>query len=463
MSSIFGILDMAGTALLTHQEAINVTGNNIANVNTPGYSRQRLILSPRVTSNSALGLIGNGVEGEGIERIYDRFVGVQINNENQSLGRWEAQKQILESIEVIFDESSGMGLSEAMNEFWNAWQDLSMNPSGQIEREVLISISENLTAIFNQKHADLESSQQGLDANIEGAVEEVNRLVAQIADLNQKIIDIELNGASANEYRDQRDLALKELSELIDISTFEDANGAVKVTLNGGLTLVDGISHRSLSTQINPATGLLDVLWVGSDGSTMDITSSISGGKLLGWLEVRDVAIPDYLTRLNDLASTLMQEVNALHSAGFGLDESTGYDFFTGTDASDIQVNIDLVNDANLIAAAPDLAGVPGDSSNALAIADLQNRLTMNGGTTTFDDYYGTLVSNVGSDVLSVNANYEHQFEMVTHFENYRESISGVNLDEEMVNLVKFQSAYDAAARLVTTTDEMIQTVLGMI
>jgi flagellar hook-associated protein 1 FlgK len=350
-----------------------------------------------------------------------------------------------------------------MNEFWNAWQDLSMNPSGQIEREVLISISENLTAIFNQKHADLESSQQGLDANIEGAVEEVNRLVAQIADLNQKIIDIELNGASANEYRDQRDLALKELSELIDISTFEDANGAVKVTLNGGLTLVDGISHRSLSTQINPATGLLDVLWVGSDGSTMDITSSISGGKLLGWLEVRDVAIPDYLTRLNDLASTLMQEVNALHSAGFGLDESTGYDFFTGTDASDIQVNIDLVNDANLIAAAPDLAGVPGDSSNALAIADLQNRLTMNGGTTTFDDYYGTLVSNVGSDVLSVNANYEHQFEMVTHFENYRESISGVNLDEEMVNLVKFQSAYDAAARLVTTTDEMIQTVLGMI
>jgi flagellar hook-associated protein 1 FlgK len=454
---------MAENALLTHQQAINVTGNNIANVNTPGYSRQRLILSPRVISNSALGIIGNGVEAVEVQRIYDRFIGVQINNENQSLGRWAAQKQILDSIEVIFNESSGTGLSEAMNEFWNAWQDLSMNPSGQTEREVLVSISENLASIFNQKHADLKSSQQGIDANIKGAVEEVNQLAAQIADLNQKIINAESNGTPASEYRDQRDLALKELSELIDASTFEDTNGAVKVTLNGGFTLVDGISHRSLSTQINSSTGLLDVLWAGNDSSTVDITSSISGGKLMGWLEVRDGTIPDYLTQLNDLASTLMQEVNALHSTGFGLDESTGYDFFTGTDASDIQVNVDLINDVNRIAAASDLSGVPGDGSNSIAIANLQNKLTMNGGTTTFDDYYNTLVSNVGSEVRKINTNYEHQFEMVTHFENYRESISGVNLDEEMVNLVKFQSAYDAAAKLITTTDEMIQTVLGMI
>jgi len=463
MSSIFGILDMAGTALLTHQQAINITGNNIANVNTPGYSRQRLILSPRVMSNSALGLIGNGVTGQGIERIYDRFIGVQINNESQSLGRWEAQKQILETIEVIFNESSGMGLSEAMNEFWNAWQDLSVTPSGQNERQVLITMGEILATTFKQKHDDLTSAQREIDANIKGAVQEINKMLEDIADLNQKIIDSEAAGSTANEFRDQRDLVLKELSELIDVSSFEDANGAIKVTLNSGRTLVEGIHPRSLSTQVNPATGLLDVLWVDINGSPVDITNSIAGGKLQGWLEVRDVTIGDYLTRLNDLAATLIQEVNALHSTGFGLDESTGYDFFTGTDASDIEVTIDLVNDVNLIAAADTLAGVPGDNSNAIEIANLKNALTMNGGAETFDDYYSSLVCDVGSEINTVSGYYQHQADMVMQLENYRESVSGVSLDEEMVNLVKFQSAYDACAKMITTTDELLQTVLNMV
>jgi flagellar hook-associated protein 1 FlgK len=454
---------MAGSALLTQQQAINITGNNIANVNTPGYSRQRLILSSRVVPYSALGVIGNGVNAVKVERIYDRFIGLQIYNESQSMGRWEAQKQILESVEVIFDESYGAGLNQAMNDFWNAWQDLSMNPTDQIERDVLISMSEIMATAFNQKYADLESAQHGIDANIKGGVEKINQLLAQVADLNQKIIQSETTVSTANEYRDQRDLVLRELSSLIDMNSFEDASGAVKVMLSGGRTLVDGSFHRSLSTQTNLSTGLLDVLWVGSDGSTVDITRSIAGGKLQGWLETRDVTIEDYLTRLNDLASTLIQEVNNLHSTGFGLDESTGYDFFTGTDASDIQINVDLVNDVNRIAAASDLLSVPGDSSNAIAILNLQNATIMNGGTTTFGDYYNTLVSNVGSEINKVSAYHQHQTDMVMQLDNYRESVSGVNMDEEMVNLVKFQSAYDAAAKLITTTDEMLQTVLSMI
>jgi flagellar hook-associated protein 1 FlgK len=454
---------MAGNALLTHQQAMNVTGNNIANVNTPGYSRQRLILSPRMISNSALGLIGNGVDGQGVERIYDRFVGVQINNESQNLGRWEAQKQVLEGIEVVFNESLGAGLSEAMSEFWNAWQDLGVSPRGQNERQVLITKGEILATAFRQKHVDLTSAQREIDANIKGAVQEINRMLEDIADLNQKIIESEATGSTANEFRDQRELVLKELSELIDMSSFEDANGAIKVTLNSGRTLVEGIHPRSLSTQVNPATGLLDVLWVDINGGTVDITNDIAGGKLQGWREVRDVTIGDYLTRLNDLAATLMQEVNALHSTGFGLDESTGYDFFTGTDASDIEVTIDLVNDVNLIAASDTLGGVPGNSHNAIEIAELQNALAMNGGAETFDDYYNRMVGDVGSEINKVGGYYQHQADMVTQLENYRESISGVNLDEEMVNLIKFQSAYDASAKMITATDELLQTVLSMV
>jgi len=463
MSSIYGILNMASRALMAHQQSINVTGNNIANVNTPGYSRQRLMLSTSDPLHSPIGTIGNGVYAVGVERIYDRFIGVQINTENQSLGRWAAQKQVMAGVEIIFDESRGFGLSQAISDYFSAWQELSMDPDGITERQMLISKGEALASSFNQKYAELESAQKSIDMDIHGAVENISQISAQIADLNAKIVNSEISGHTANEYRDQRDLALKELSELIDISTFEDQSGSVKVTLNGGRTLVDGKTYHKLSTQVNPGTGLFDVMWHHHDGSAVDITGNITGGKMQGWLEARDVTLQDYMTRLNDLAIAIRDEVNREHRGGFGLDESTNIDFFTGTDASDIQVNLSVVNDHNLIAAASDIDSLPGDGGNAVDIADLQNLAILNGGTVTFDEYYNALVSDVGSEVVQIDAYYQHQFDMLTQLENYRESISGVSLDEEMVNLVKFQSAYDASAKLITTTDELIQTVLNMV
>lgn len=463
MANIYGILNMAGNALLAHQQAINVAGNNIANVNTPGYSRQRLILTSNRPQDSSIGPIGNGLQAVKVERVYDRFIGLQMSYENQALGRWKAQQQVLQGVEIIFDESAGFGLSQAMDEYFTTWQDVSMKPSGMNERQVLISKAETLAYTFNQKYAHLEAAQKSIDTDINGAVTTINGLSARIADLNQKIIETEATGYTANEYRDQRDLAVKELSELIGISSFEKAGGAVNVTLNGGQTLIDGKSYYSLSTQVNPASGLLDVLWVGGDGVTTDITGNIAGGKLYGWLEARDVTISDYMTRVNELAAEMMQEVNDAHSIGFGLDESTGNAFFTGTDASDMAVNVDLVNDSNLIAAATDINSLPGDARNAVIIANLQNKTVLNGDTATFGEFYNALVSDVGNEVLQIDAYYSHQFDMVTQLENYRESISGVSLDEEMVNLVKFQSAYDASAKLISITDELIQTVLGMI
>lgn len=463
MTNINGILNMAGNALLAHQQAINTAGNNIANVNTPGYSRQRLILASSQPQLSSLGLLGNGVQALRVERVYDRFVGVQINNESQSLGRWQAQQQVLEGVEIIFNESDGLGMSQAISDYFNAWQDLSMDPEGDIQRQMVISKGEVLANTFKQKYSAVQSTQRSIDADIRGAVATINQLTAQIEDLNRKIIDTESTGNPANEYRDQRDLALKELSSLIEISSFEDQTGAVKVSMVGGRTLVEGVTHRSLTTQVNPTSGLLEVHWVSTDTSTVDITGSISGGKVGGWLQARDVTLQDYLTRLDDLADAIIQEVNAAHSVGYGLDNSSGYDFFTGTDASDMEVNVDLINDLNLIAASPDLAGVPGDGGNALILANLQHKAVLNGNSATFAEFYSTLVNDVGNEILAVNAYYQHQSDMVMQLENYRESISGVSLDEEMVNLVKFQSAYDASAKLISIADELIQTVLGII
>jgi flagellar hook-associated protein 1 len=464
MTAIYSVMSLAGKALLTHQKAINVTANNIANVNTPGYSRQKLILATSTPSLSNIGLMGTGVEAVGIERIYDRFLGLQINTETESLGRWQAQKDVLDEVEIIFDESVDFGLSQSLNDFWNAWQDLTNNPSGYNERLVLQAKSEVLANTFQRIYSDLQSAQRGIDARIEGTIEEINRLSREIADLNQKIMETEAGGYRANDYRDKRDAALKELAQRIDISTFEDASGRVAVSVADGRTLVEGNSFRSLATADND--GHKNIQWVADDGTFVDITASITGGRLKGWIDGRDVSIADYLSQLDMLAQGIADAVNSLHQGGYGLDGSTGNDFFVisaANAAAGIQINPAIVDNLDLIAAASSSLGIPGDNGNALAIADLQQALTMNGNAVTFDDYFHSLVAQVGEQVQRTNAYYSHQAEMVVQLENRRESISGVSLDEEMMNLIKFQHAYNAAAKLVATADELMQTVLNMI
>ncbi len=560
MTDIYGIMSLAGSALLTQQKAINVTGNNIANVNTPGYSRQKLILQNQTPLQSSVGPMGNGVDALSVERVYDRFLGIQINNESENLGRWEAEKGGLEMAEVIFNESGDFGLNKSLSDFWGAWQNLTNDPSGYNERVVVQARSDVMAGNFNRIYADLHKIQEGLDASIGGAVAEINQISRQVADLNDKIMMIEANGQNANDFRDQRDLALKQMSELIDINTFENADGQVTVTVGASQNLVENNTSRNLSTQVN-GFGYKDVVWTDADGSTVNISDNIDNGKLKGWLEARDVDIRSYQRQLDILAEGLMERVNTLHQAGWGLDGSTGNDFFNGmatasgnldslltitaepggtgniritlmgggtagaetvtTDpatgdiqiaiengvstggqiaaalqahsginsvvaaapaaawdlsagtnnavlgggnsAETIQVNTAISNDLDLIAASSALGSIPGNNDQAIAIANLQHSLTMNGNSSTFEDYYNSLVSQVGGDLQSADGYFTHQSNMVVQLENRRESISGVSLDEEMVNLIKFQTAYDAAAKLITTADELLQTVLNMV
>ena len=560
MTDLWGIMSVAGSALLAHQKAISVTGNNIANVNTPGYSRQKLILENNTPVLSSAGSMGSGVDAVSVERVYDRFLGLQINGESETLGRWEAQMGGLELAEGIFDESGEFGLSQSLNQFFGAWQDVTNNPSGYNERVVLQARSEVMTGTFNRIYSDLERAQAGFDASIEGAVVEINQLSQQIAELNQKIMEDEASGYTANDYRDQRDLVVKQLAGLIDINSFEDATGRVTVSVGAGQTLVEGNLSRNLTTQVN-GFGFKDIALVEPGGTSVDITADISNGKLKGWLEVRDMDIRGYKRQLDTLAETMTTRVNNLHQAGWGLDGSNGNDFFTGistasgsmgpltnitaaaggtgnirvtvvggglvatpsmttdSDTGDIQIviqdgattegqiaallqthtgiasvtaaapgsawdlsagtnsevlaggssaegfqlNAAISNDLDLIAASLTNTGIPGDNSQAINIANLQHALTMNSNSSTFENYYNSLVSTVGGTLQSADAYYTHQSSMVVQLENRRESISGVSLDEEMINLVKFQTAYDAAAKLIATTDELLQTILNMV
>jgi flagellar hook-associated protein 1 FlgK len=338
MANIIGLLDIGKSALLTHQQSINVTGHNIANVNTPGYTRQRVNLAANSPLDSSPGQMGDGVVAVDIQRVYDRYVSGRINTEQQGLGRWEAQKNAMESVEIVFDEAGGYGLSGSMAEFWNAWQDLSNNPSGHTERVSLLSKSVSLTSAFNNTAAGLQQQQVDLDAAIRGAVGDINALATEIADLNRKIGEIETGVQNANDLRDRRDLLVTRLAELVDVGTFEDGQGRVTVSVANGRPLVENGQAWHLGTAPN-AAGHQDVTWIDSSGTAVDITANINGGKLKGWIEVRDAAIPDYLARLDELAGELANGVNALHTAGFDLNGTAGQVFFSGSTAADIGLN----------------------------------------------------------------------------------------------------------------------------
>jgi flagellar hook-associated protein 1 FlgK len=301
-----------------------------------------------------------------------------------------------------------------------------------------------------------------LDTNIKGSVSEINRIADQIAALNQQIANIEIGGQNANDLRDERDLLLNELSSMIDTTTSEDSDGKVTVLVNGGRPLVQNDVSWHLSTETN-SLGLQDIVWLDGAGNSVNLTDTISGGKMKGWLEVRDVVVPGYLNNFDDLANEIRLRVNNLHSSGFGLDGSTGNAFFIGTSASDISVNPNILADVDLIAAAGAAAGIPGDNSMAIAIAGLQNELTMSGNTTTFSDFYNSMVSDLGNAVQESSINYERQSAVVNHLNNYRESVSGVSIEEEMVNLIRFQHAYEAAAKLISTADELLETLISMV
>ena len=464
MTTIFGSLNIGRTALSVQQTAINVTGHNIANVNTEGYTRQRVNMESTSSSGYATGTIGTGVGIENVERIFDKFVQNQISSQNQELGYWEGMKEYLDQVEIVFNEANGVGISTAMDDFWNAWNDVANNPSGYVERISLLSKSSTMAMTFNQSHDSLTRLQDHISGGIEAALNDVNLKAGQVKDLNQQILQMEGSGQTANDLRDQRDLLVKEISRLIDVNTSEDSNGNVNVFTSDGHPLVSGTYSWTLSTAVDPASPLQDdIIWNGGDGTTVDITGSITGGKIKGMLDVRDSVIPEYVDRLNQLAGSVIDGVNTLHGSGSDLNGDDGGVFFNAPGASDAAKTIAVaIEDTDLIAAAASGEGAGGNFT-ALSIAELQNSLSMETGTATFGDFYRSLVSEVGNAVSSANNNLSNKTAMIDQLENYRESISGVSLDEEMVNLVKYQHAYDAAAKLISTVDEMLDSLLNLI
>ena len=458
MANIYGILHIGRQALSAQQEALNVTAHNIANVNTEGYSRQRVVMETTAPITTSAGQVGTGVAASGVERVYDRYLAQQMSAENETFGRWEAQKNGLERAEVVFNEASGYGLNQVMSDFWDSWQDLVNNPSGAAEREMVAWSGENLALNFERIHNDLSQIQNDMNSYVSQTVDGINFKAEQIAGINEKIVKIETSEGNANDLRDERDVWVKELAEMIDITYYEADNGSYTIELGDGGILVEGATTNALATETN-GSGFEDVIW--EDGGA---AVPISNGKLKGYMEVRDVAIPGYQDDLEELSEEIKDAVNGIHENGYGLDGSTGNAFFTGSlSGNDFSVNPVVSEDVTKIAASGTLEGVPGDNQNAIEIAELQNGLKMNGDTATFDDFYNGVVSGVGVDVQQAHSSYDHQEAMVNYLDDYREAVSGVSLDEEMVNMLQFENAYQAAARVISSVEKMLETLVSIV
>jgi flagellar hook-associated protein 1 FlgK len=463
--SISSTLSIAAQALKAQQLAIQTTGHNLANSATPGFSRQRVDLVSAFPSFEGGVFLGQGVDVAGVQRVVDKFTEAELLSLNSSVGYADAQSQALGNVQDAFPTSGG--IDAALSAFFGALSDVANNPSGTAERVSLVGKANALGNALSQTRQIVGSEQQNIDQSIKDAAQQVNTLASQIATLNGEISTTEIRGESANDFRDQRQSLLQKLTNLTGATVREDANGEVTVTV-GGLLLVGGVRFASLQTDIIGAGGLHNVTYVTPGGESLDATSLFSQGKIGSLLNLRDSQLPSMIDRLDQLAKTLVDQVNAQHALGFDLTGTAGGDFFTpimatAGAAANVQVDSAIAADPRRIAAATAADTVPGDNRNAQALVNLQSTTFAALGNLTLQDSFLSLVGDVGSRVQIAQNQSTFQQALLTQTQARRESVSGVNIDEEMTKLIEFQRAFESSSMMVRTADQMYQSIIDMV
>lgn len=487
MRATFAGLEIARRSLLTQRQALDVTGHNIANANTPGYSRQvaqmtatRPFSPPTFSSPTTAGQMGTGVQVQQVKRMTDSFVQFQINQESRQAGYWEKRMQILEELELTFLEPSQVGIRHALDAFWESLQDLSLNPESQstrvVVRERALLLTENIRSTYDR----LEPLRQQLDSKLRSNTARINSLAERIASLNREIVAVKVKGDQPNDLMDARDALVEELANLVDITVAERPRGDIAVSI-GGVSLVDGSTTRRIIAQRTGDEGFVELRWEG-----LESLVTVRSGEMAALLEGRDVIIPNYMDELNQFARTFIQAFNEVHRQGYGLHDvfdpndydpsdpnqtppqPPGRNFFKDLSDEDptyldnaakvIALDDSILADAANIAASRN--GSEGDGGNAQRLAEVMNARIYHDGAATPNEFLGSLVSGLGVQTEKARQMMEHQETVMGYLERMRSSVSGVSLDEEMTNLIMFQHAYTAASRLATVMDEAIDVII---
>jgi len=577
MTTLFGILETGSRALFSQQTGLAVTGNNIANVNTPGFSRQRVNLVTVADLDVFPLPMGQGVKVASIERFRSDFLDFQIRNESSSLGFFEEMVDVFQQMETILSdpiiaptsqigETEEAGLNATLIRFFESFQELSLEPESTAVRAAVRETAITLTSTFNVIDQELSSLRLDLNRRLEAVADEINALLDSIFEINSQIVRLEIEpNANANNLRDQRDLFITQLSRLVPLSTTEEESGAVNVAIFG-INAVQALSVNHLIAQPREADpdGVMNILMENGEGQILN--NQIRSGQLGALLQARESVIPEFEDSLDELARTLIEQVNFIHSgsagqngfeqlggevavadptdllgvaglefevqagsfdivvrdsngdvvntytiavdpavddlnalaaaidaadgvvgggdlvtslsatnqleitAGAGLTftfqgDSSGVlsalgvnTFFSGSDAGTIELSQLIQDDISFIAASAD--GAPGNNESALRIAQLRDAQVLVGGTADFNEFYQGMVASLGTQGRRMAQLEANTSLLVESFEIRQEEVAGVSLDEETVNLLKFQRAFTAASRYITSVDELVETVV---
>lgn len=481
MRSTFFGLEIGYRGLVAHQKSLDITGHNMTNASTPGYSRQRCEITetypftyPGLNRPYSAGQIGTGVEVTSVLRIRDQLIDVQIQQETMMLGYWESRRDMLDQAELILNEPADSNIRTSVDKFWTALQNLANDVTSIPARSELRQQTLAMTATIREDYARIQNLREDANQRIVNYVTDINKIATEIADLNDQIGKVCALGDNPNDLMDKRDLLVEELSKMINVSYTTDSLNRIKVTVKG-VDLVDGSTANKIITVPNPDDpGMVTLEWYNPEHLQPSLPVEVTGGNLKGLLEMRDQDIPKMLNDLNTFAGTLIARVNALHSTGYGLDGSTGFNFFKGTNAIDIDLADELQDETIVpgdstqrgllrIACSDSPLTAPGDGNNKNieAIYELKHLKVFNANTTTIGDFLGTFVNEIGGKSSVARVKAEHQTLLIQNLDTRRQSISGVSMDEEMTNMVKFQQGYNAAAKIISTMDELLDVVIN--
>lgn len=474
---IFGF-NSAVRGLLASQRALYTTNHNVDNANTKGYSRQQI--DQRATNPflmPGIGFLGTGTEVYNVQRVRDSFVDFKYWNEMAPKGEWEVKKNALVEIEKLMGEPSNSSFRQYMDDFYSSLDEMSKNPSDIAYREPVRENAVAFTRHIQETAKRLQDTKKETEYEIETKIKHVNSLSERIAGLNRQIYSQEIDGKQANDLRDRRELLVDDLSKILNVRVTESSDGKYDVSVSG-ISIVDHLNTNKISFK-KPEAGTKDtynILW--ENGGDANIKS----GELKGLLDMVQGdgegnnyrGIPYYMDQLNQFAKGFADKFNKLHTEGYGLNSDiNGIDFFTYTSdneaAATLTLSDEILDDIRNIAAASISGGSAEDNGNLLALVkqrEIKDFFSGDVSQGTPDDFIKAMLSSMAVDSLQAKRIYATQELMQKNIETKRSSISGVSLEEEMADMVRFQHVYVAASKMVSTMDMLLDVTvnrLGMV
>ncbi len=453
MGGLLSTLLTGVQALDANQAALEATSNNIANANTPGYTREVPQFSENAETFSGGTASGGGVSLDGISSVRDELLYLEMQQQTAQQDSASTQSSLLSQVQTSF-ASNGEDLSSTLSAFSSSLAQLSANPSNAAVRQSVLSAAQNLASSFKSTASNLSSVQTSADQQVTQTVSQINTLTQQIAQLNSQLTPTVESSQNGGTIEDQRDQLVQQLSGLTGISITQSSDGEVITTANG-TPLVMGGQNYNLQTTTG-TNGFQSVL----DSNGNDITSAIQGGQLGGAIQTRDVTIPGYTQSLNTLASQFATAVNNAQAQGFDSTGAAGQPFFTVPANPSIAawgITVSLTSPSQIAASSDGTAGSNGNVANLSAV------MTSNlpSGQTPANAYAG-LVFQVGNDASNASAESSAVSQSLLQLQNQQSSVSGVSIDEESTNLIRYQTAYEAAARVISTIQALNTVTLDM-